>query len=267
MTKSNLRTAISFLTSCLVISLCGCASLVKPSDDTRHTSYDKIQNLMAADREAVRRQTYVVFSGDSHFTMTMTDPKTGHIKWSSTGGKYTFTRGLAIGIDNDGYLLTAGHVARSNTFVMGWFNGRIDLQPARLVFRNDFKFPADVALLKVEGKMDHCAIFGNKPKVGDRVFAVADYYKSKEAVGMIDFVGGTVTGVKNGPSGSSVTLIRSDVPLWHGDSGGPLLSSTGKLVGVFSEFDWLGVYRTTSFLPDIEFIRSLIAVDRASNRE
>lgn len=265
MRKSIRKTTIPFLTSCMVLGLCGCVSLIKPSDHRRHASFDKIQKLISADREAALSQTYVVLSGDSRFTMTMTNPKTGRYNWSWTGGKHTLTRGLATSIDADGYLLTAGHVVQSNNFVIGLFDGRIDLRPARLVFRNNFKYPADVALLKVVGKVDNCATFGDKPKVGDRVFAVADYYKNKEAAGMIDFAGGTVTGLSNGSSGSSVTLVRSDVPLWRGDSGGPLFSSTGHLIGVFTEFSWCHVYRTTFFLPDKEFIQNLIAGDRVSN--
>ena len=199
--------------------------------------------------------------------MSTLESKTG--EFVETFKSKTINRGLATGLDTDGYLMTAGHVLRAKTFVLGWFDGRIDLRPARVVFRSDFKRPADVAVLKVEGKLDHSAIFSDKPQVGEQVFAVACYYESGEMGGVINFTGGTVDGVIKGPTGSSVDLINTDVPLWRGDSGGPLISGDGRLIGVFTEYNywWCGFrqkWRTTFFHPDKDFIQSLIARDRAS---
>ena len=66
-------------------------------------------------------------------------------------------------------------------------------------------------------------------------------------------------------------LIDTDLPLWHGDSGGPLLSGDGRLIGVFTEyFWWFDVsrkWRTTFFFPNREFVQGLIARDRASGKQ
>jgi hypothetical protein len=267
-------TGTVFLMALVVAPLCGCNSLTRPSDQVRHVSYARIQGLFAANQEAASRQTYIVFSGDSELELSTLKAKS---KLGSVGAAFSCTksesinRGLAVGLDSDGYLLTAGHVVEEKSFVLGWFDGRIDLRPARLVFRSNFKIPADVALLKLEGKLDHCAIFGEKPKVGERVAAVVCYYKAKESGGTIDFIGGTVIKVAGGPAGSSVALVETDLPTWRGDSGGPLLSSSGGFVGIFTryEYRWFGhdpKYRTTCFFPDRGFIQSLIARDRASIR-
>jgi len=251
----------------MVAALSGCSSPGRPSDQTRHASYERIQSLFTTNQQDVLRQTYVVFSGDEDFQMSTLESKTG--EFAETSKSKTINRGLAIGIETDGYLMTAGHVLRAKTFVLGWFDGRIDSRPARVVFRSNFKRPADVVVLKVEGKLNHSAIFSDKPQVGEQVLAVACYYKSGEMGGVIDFAGGTVDGVVEGPTGSSVDLINTDVPLWRGDSGGPLISGDGKLIGIFTEYNywWRGFrqkWRTTFFKPDKEFIQSLIARDRAS---
>jgi hypothetical protein len=193
---------IYFLALVVIAVLCGCSSLSRPSDQTRHESCAKIQNLFTADYETSSRQTYVVFSGDSELKMSLSEPKTADtgvaftIANSKSTNHITITRGLAVGLDADGYLMTAGHVVQTNNYVLGWFDGKICLRPARVVFRNKFKKHADLALLKVAGKLDHCAIFGELPKVGDRVFAVACYHKEGELGGDIDFTGGKVVRVR-----------------------------------------------------------------------
>src|SRR5262249_7275689 len=152
------------------------------------------------------------------------------------------TQGMAIGLSADGYLLTASHVVGANTWVLGCIDGRIDCRPARLVFRSGSASPTDVALIKVEGRLGHCATFGQTPQVGNRVFGVVCYRKGTEPGGCIDFTGGKVLGIRDGPGSSPVTLVDTDVPQWLGDSGGPLLSNTGQLVGVFSQYHyyWAG---------------------------
>jgi len=73
-----------------------------------------------------------------------------------------------------------------------------------------------------------------------------------------------------------LVLIYSDVPFRSGDSGGPLLSIAGELIGVntaveraltrnslnsLADFE----FRRVSFFPDKQFVECIIADDRAKH--
>jgi S1-C subfamily serine protease len=264
----HLRTSTLFWGFPFIIAvLCGCASASKPSAEARHASYAKIQNLFAGDREAALCQAYVVLSGDSKAEIPDFAAGATSGYFSGTNKMNLTTQGMAIGLSADGYLLTASHIVGAKNWVLGCIDGRIDCRPARLVFRSGSATPTDVALIKVEGKLGHCASFGKTPQVGDTVFGVVCYRKGTEPGGCIDFTGGKVLSIRDGPGGSSVTLVDTDVPQWLGDSGGPLLSNSGQLVGVFSlyHYYWAGHWRrwTTCFLPNPGFVQDVITADRA----
>src|SRR5216683_600818 len=195
-------------------TMCACRSPQNPSDEVRHASYIRCQNLFTGNNEAAKRRTYIVFSGGPQFRATM-DAQTGAVNWFA--GKKAFSTGLAIGFAPDGYLVTAAHALNTNIFVLGWFDGKMDLKPARVVFKRNSNTHADLALIKTEGKLDHCSILGERPRSGDRVFAVVCYRNNTHLA--IDFAGGTVLGIARDPLGGMLDLIKTDVPLGHGDSG------------------------------------------------
>jgi len=256
-------------------TLCGCAPLERLttlSDRARHASFARSKDRDSPYLAAAVYQAYVVFSGDWKSEKPSVDPESRVIIVPVTADKKLPSRGLAIALESDGYLLTASHVLGRTNFVFGEFAGRLDVRPARVVFRSD-KGYSEVALIKVESKLDHCAAYGDTPKPGDQAYAVVAYRGKKRADVVLDFAAGTVLKVKECPSGSPVLSLGTDVPLWHGDSGGPLFSSTGRLIGVNTgcKFDsyWYGVYwkyQGSSLFPKQRFIESLIASDRASHQ-
>src|SRR3974390_2450587 len=81
----------------------GCHS---PSDQIRHESFTKHQEGFSGNRETAQKLTYIILSGRSRFNADM-DPKTGEVHWFA--GKQSFATGLAVGIERDGYLITAAH--------------------------------------------------------------------------------------------------------------------------------------------------------------
>ncbi len=237
---------------------CGCKLLWRPSDELRHGSYVPYQKLFTGSHEFAKRQTYIILSGPAQFRATM-DSQNETVDWS--GGEKGFSSGLAVGYDSEGYLITSAHALHTTNFVLGWFDGRMDVKPARVVFRRDSNTHADFALVKINGRLDYCAHLGDKPKIGDRIFAVVGY-RNKTGV-MIAFASGKVLSVEADPVGGPLDLIRTDVPLWFGDSGGPLLSSNGRVIGINSgvRFTW-NQHWSDSFYTDSQFIQYLIAEDR-----
>jgi S1-C subfamily serine protease len=254
------RSITGLLAAFAAATMCGCRSPQNPSDEVRHASYIRCQILFTWNNEAAKRWTYILFSGGPQFTATM-DAQTGAVNW--VAGKKAFSTGLAIGFEPDGYLVTAAHALNTNIFVLGWFDGKMDLKPARVVFKRNSNTHADLALIKTDGELDHCSILGERPRSGDRAFAVVCYRNNTHLA--IDFAGGTVLGMARDPLGGPLDLIKTDVPLGHGDSGGPLLSSGGQLIGVNSGISFtLGKHWSDSFYPDRELIQRLVEEDRSS---
>jgi len=144
----------------MVTALCGCSSIINPSAQIRHQSFAQIQDWFAVDQKTAAQQAYLTIAGDFRVETGATG-----VPQLSLTKKGVVEQGMAIGLGPDGYLLTAGHVVTAETrtkiWVAGSFDGRFDCRPPRVVFRDDFKAPADVAVLKVEGKLDHYASFGS----------------------------------------------------------------------------------------------------------
>ena len=267
--------AFSCLLALVAVAACGCKSFLQPTAQARHSAYYRHQKVFIGDPDLALHQTYVVFSADFRNLSPRYDSETRRIVFDATN-KMNGGCGLAVALSTDGYLLTASHVLGTTNFtsyVCGSFEGKIDIRPARVIFRHGPDPRADLALLKVSGKLTEPVEFGDLPKVGETVFAVVNYRlptKAREGFDFdIDFTAGKVREVVDDPSGSSVREVVTNVPLWEGDSGGPLLSRNGRLVGIARQLDfqWHGVhwnYRRISSFPDKQFIQHAVAEDRAA---
>ena len=249
------RSISGILTLLEAMAMCGCRSSQDPSDELRHASYVWSASFFTGSKDAVKRQTYVVFSGGPEFTVTM-DSRTGTVHGNT--GKQPLVSGLATAIEPDGYLITAAHILDRNIFVLGWFDGKLDLRSARVIFKRDKTIDADFALIKAEGRLDHYAILGQRPTTGDRVYAVVCYRNNNPIA--IDFAAGRVLSVMPDSLGGALDLIETDVPLARGDSGGPLLSRGGQIIGV----NTLRRQWSYSFYPDPKLILRLVEQDRSS---
>jgi len=150
----------------------------------------------------------------------------------------------------------------------------------QIVFENQSKTSAEVALLKVEAHLDYHAVFGGKPQAEQRVFAVVcNRGQRKKPGGHLILTAGEIQKVLSDPAGSSIDLVYTDIPGTQGDSGGPLLSSNGQLVGVLNSieskvlefngfgFDWPVYLRSQNvyFFPNKQFIQEIIAEDRVEH--
>ncbi|PYD60161.1 endopeptidase [Novacetimonas maltaceti] len=136
-------------------------------------------------------------------------------------------RGSGFIISPDGYVVTNNHVVKGATKVTVTLDDGTSL-PAKIVGRDS---KTDIALLKVtpSGKLRFIEL-GDSDKVepGEWVVAVGNPYG----------LGGTVTAgivsargrdIGDGPYDS---FIQIDAPINRGNSGGPLFTQDGKVVGV-----------------------------------
>ncbi|QDH17060.1 Do family serine endopeptidase [Swingsia samuiensis] len=138
-------------------------------------------------------------------------------------------RGSGFIISSDGYVVTNNHVVNGATKVTVTLDDGTRL-PAKVIGKDS---KTDVALLKVKptGKLPFIEL-GDSDEVqpGEWVIAVGNPYG----------LGGTVTaGIVSAlgrdlHSGAYNDFIQIDAPINHGNSGGPLFTQDGKVVGINS---------------------------------
>jgi serine protease Do len=138
-------------------------------------------------------------------------------------------RGAGAGVvwRDGGYIVTNYHVVAGGKIRVSLADGRE--YPARLVAKDP---EIDLALLQVE-KIDLPPVLvadSRSLKVGQVVLAVGHPWGQRGYVtsGVISSLGGAAT---RGPR-RSVPIIRSDVTLAPGNSGGPLANAAGGVIGI-----------------------------------
>ncbi|MGI8553572.1 MAG: S1C family serine protease [Dehalococcoidia bacterium] len=127
----------------------------------------------------------------------------------------------------DGVILTADHVIeREEEIKIGLPDGKEI--PATLVGRDP---GTDLALLRAAGSGMKAVERGPMPGIGNLVLAVArpDTDGPMATLGVVSAVGGPV---RTWRGGQLERFIRSDVILYPGFSGGPLVDANGRAVGI-----------------------------------
>jgi S1-C subfamily serine protease len=211
-----------------LLAVAGCASAPDPSDQQRAEPLAGHEHLIAFDRAAIMGGVYYLVSIEDDFKTFTIDTATGNTQGEYTGTK-SFKQALAVAIDRRGYLLTAQHVLSAHNYVIGEFGHGFEIRRARVVQQGDAANDLDYAILQVEAELPLALDLAPDPKAGDVVFAVIFDKNDHAAGGARLFTAGQVRGTYPVSSG---TVIDSTLPIRAGDSGGPVLTPEGKLVGV-----------------------------------
>jgi S1-C subfamily serine protease len=128
----------------------------------------------------------------------------------------------------DGLIITADHVVdRDEDITIGLADGR-ELA-ATLVGRDR---ATDLALLKVDaGDLTPASFSTDAARIGQLVLAIGNPHgdQAMASLGVVSAVGSTL---RSWRGGSIEGVIRSDVTLYPGFSGGPLLGADGQVVGL-----------------------------------
>jgi S1-C subfamily serine protease len=146
--------------------------------------------------------------------------------------------GTGMVINSDGLVLTSNHVIENSTMITATVTTTGKTYPAAVIGYDE---AADVALIRLQGASGlHTIPIGNSAaaKTGEQVVALGN----AEGTGAISPAGGQVTGLDKtitasdeAAAGNTETLggmIQFNAGIVPGDSGGPLNTSAGQVIGM-----------------------------------
>jgi len=152
------------------------------------------------------------------------------------GSQQTQAEGTGFVYDTKGDILTAAHVVDgASTIKVHFQDGKT--ATATLVGKDD---STDTAVIKVsvDSSELHPLTMGSSASVqpGQEVVAIGSPFGLTETMtaGIVSAIDRTITA----PNNFSISgAIQTDAPINHGNSGGPLLDTTGKVVGINVQID------------------------------
>lgn len=138
--------------------------------------------------------------------------------------------GSGVIVSQDGYIVTNNHVVE-NAKDLSVILADGTALAARLVSTDVF---ADLAVLKVEGKMPAVAVFGDSDalKPGETVIAIGSplgEFRNTVTVGVVSALGRSLD---SGKGYFIEDLIQTDAAINQGNSGGPLVNLNGEVIGI-----------------------------------
>ena len=154
----------------------------------------------------------------------------------SVNEKNAFVEGVGTGffVDKSGLALTNQHVIDGAARVSAvMYDG--SKRPAKVLWQNE---ALDLAVLKIEGEdFPYLDIFSaREPKVGDKCLAVGTplsmQFQHTVTGGIVSSVGRTLVIPERGGFSFFQDLIQTDASVNPGNSGGPLLSESGEVLGI-----------------------------------
>jgi len=169
--------------------------------------------------------------------ITVTEAPTGNGNGFGFGGSQTTqAEGTGFEYDAKGDIITAAHVVDGASSIKVRFQDGKTLT-ATLVGKDD---STDTAVIKVnvDASELHPLTIGSSASVqpGDSVVAIGSPFGLTESMtsGIVSAVDRTITA----PNNYSISgAIQTDAPINHGNSGGPLLTTGGAVIGVNVQID------------------------------
>src|SRR4051794_6327565 len=214
----------------------GNASAAGSTADTS-TAASTAQPTASATRSLSINQVYKkVGQGVVEITVTTSDGSSNSAPFGGGGGGSATAQGSGFVYDAAGHIVTNAHVVAGATSIkVELANGKT--YDATLVGSDE---STDLAVVKVDAPASqlHPLALANSSavEVGDGVVAIGSPFGLSETVtaGIVSAVNRQI----DSPSGFTISgAIQTDAAINHGNSGGPLLDLSGKVVGVNAQIE------------------------------
>ena len=209
--------------------------MTKPGTSSVVPTYDSSTTVPASNLQ--------ISNTDIETAITQTVEKVGPAVVTVTGtvpGQVTFfgrlpdgqSSGSGVIISSEGYIVTNNHVVENAKDLSVILSDGTQL-PAQVISTDIF---ADLAVLKVDGKMPAVVTIGNSDnlKSGETVIAIGSplgEFRNTVTVGVISATGRSLD---TGNGYSMEDLLQTDAAINQGNSGGPLVDLNGELIGINS---------------------------------
>ncbi|MDF1740133.1 MAG: serine protease [Verrucomicrobiales bacterium] len=223
----------------------------------------------------VQKRTAFLLSGVDLPEVTNADETSVRGAGDSSGAVYY---GSAAAIDRRGYFVTAAHCVEDNpdklrlTFLN---DGAISVRQARVVYMgNPSTDNSDFAIVHVPMILSDVFDWADQFGMEDPVMCSGAEQAgdgSRKHFKMV-MSGGSIKALENRvDSGNAYEIIRHSAPIYHGNSGGPLVDLQGRLVGVNFSATFSGGFMkkpsmkySSAIRPDVKWVQRIIAKDLES---
>ncbi len=138
-------------------------------------------------------------------------------------------------VSDDGFIVTNSHVVDDESAAYTVYTNEGREYNARVVARDPI---LDIAIIKIDGSNFKYLDFGNSDAIetGQSVIAIGNAlgeFRNTVSVGVVSGLSRTITATNEiGSVESLEQLIQTDAAINQGNSGGPLLDLSGKVIGV-----------------------------------
>ena len=233
--KSVLLIVLAFLAG---VSGAATFSVLNNRDNTAsHSAMTVITNEGEAIAKVVEKVSPSVVSIVASGTSTNQDSSNWWFGGDDTRTYQTSSAGTGVVISSDGYIITNKHVIGNNTTsVMVIAKDGTEYDDVKVVGRDPLN---DIAFLKINNVSNLTAAeFGDSSSVavGSRVIAIGNAlgeYQNTVTSGIISGTGRTITAQVDSSSTETLTnLLQTDAAINSGNSGGPLVTLDGKVIGI-----------------------------------
>jgi S1-C subfamily serine protease len=166
-----------------------------------------------------------------NYTPRVEPPPSGQVPPGNVPGRLVnkSAYGTGFAINDEGVIVTSYHVIKGATKINIQFQDGT-VSPAKVLKQSP---NIDIAVLKIDRPTPHYLPMDSQPEIGagDRVFTMG--FPVEDLLGQEPkFTDGAISSL-SGIKGEA-TFLQITVPVHPGNSGGPLLSENGKVVGVIA---------------------------------
>lgn len=239
--KLKTITVIALIVLAFLSGLSGAAvfSLFSQRSNTAGSNADVTTTMIATEGEAIAKVVEKVSPSVVSIVANGTSSNGDRSSWWFGDISETSSAGTGVIISNDGYIITNKHVIGENTSsVTVVTKDGTEYNDVKVVGRDPLN---DIAFLKINNVSGLTpAEFGDSSSVavGSRVIAIGNAlgeYQNTVTSGIISGTGRTITAQIDENSNQTETLtnlLQTDAAINHGNSGGPLVTLDGKVIGI-----------------------------------